>query len=233
MRQSDYEVLQEKVLIVRGEIEADRASLFNLENQINQARQQHDLSGVALEHELASIRQNNLQRLDELQASILDLNDRIEKSAVLAPVSGVVASLPIEAEHMLAQRGETLLTLARPMEEMRVSFGVPVDYIDQIAKGMTARLVIPSLPQRKAPKVDMVIEAISPRARLDEAGNPLEFSGLALADFDVFKTLERTHQLGPLSEDMPVVLMVSVRETTFADYLVSPFLSAFSRALQD
>ena len=230
---SDHERLEEQRLILMGEIESNRASIFNLEGQVTRARQQLAMAGITLEHELTSLRQDNLQRLDELQGRILDLTDRIEKSVVYAPVDGVVASLPIEAEHMIAARGDTLLTLARPLDQAQVSFTIPVDYIDQIVPGMSARLVIPSLPQRSAPKINLTIDAISPRARVDETGNPLDFAGLAIADTNIFETFEDRTDLGVLSEDMPVVLMVSVRKTTFASYLVSPLLSAFSKALQD
>lgn len=231
-RTSD-EQLQEQILIVRGEIEADHASIFNLQSQVDRNEKQQALAILAFQHELASRRQQNLEKLDQLESSILDLSDRIEKSVVRAPIAGTIASLPISAEHMIAARGATLVTLAQPLNQPRVSFAIPVDYIDQIQPGMTARLVIPSLPQRQMPKIDVIIDAISPRANVDDAGNPISFAALAFAEDSAFDQLFANTEIGNISEDMPIVLIVSVRETTFADYLVTPFLRAFSKALQD
>ena len=232
-RVSDGERLQEQILIVRGEISSDHAAIVELEAQIARMRQQQNQAEISLEHELRATRQRNLERLDDLQSAIIDLSDRIEKSVVYAPIAGVVDSIPVEAEHMFATRGATLLTLTRPMERAQVTFSVPVEQIDQVRPGMTARVMIPSIPQRLMPKMELQIDAISPRARHDEADRPIGFSGLATGDADVFEELRKNIRLDALSEDMPVHLQVSVRQTTFADYLFTPLASAFSRALQD
>ncbi|MEO1537793.1 MAG: HlyD family efflux transporter periplasmic adaptor subunit [Pseudomonadota bacterium] len=232
-RRTDDEALQEQILIVKGEIETDRASIFNLQSQVRSAEQRQSLAVLAFKQELTTLFQENLKRLDELESSILNLTDRIDRSLVRAPTSGVVASLPVQAEHMVAARGATLATLAQPLQQGRVSFVVPVDYIDQVSPGMSAQLVIPSLPQREMPDVEVVIDAISPRAELDEAGNPSGFAGLAYTELDNLERQLSAGNLGTLSEDMPILLMVSIRQTTLADYLTAPLRSAFARALQD
>ncbi|MEL7012686.1 MAG: HlyD family efflux transporter periplasmic adaptor subunit [Pseudomonadota bacterium] len=230
---SDGERLQEQILIVRGEISSDQAAIVELKNQIARMRQQQSQAEIALEHELRATRQRNLERLDDLKGAIINLTDQVEKSIVRAPISGVVDSIPIEAEHMFAARGATLLTLARPMQRAQVTFTVPVDQIDQVHPGMTAQVVIPSIPQRQMPKMELRIEAISPRARHDETDRPVSFSGLAHGEAGLFDELRERIGLDALSEDMPVLLHVSVRQTTFADYLFTPLSRAFSTALQD
>ena len=232
-RRTDDEALQEQILIVKGEIESDRVSMLNLQSQIQSTEQRQQLAVLTFEHELTSQFQANLAQLDELESSILNLTDRIERAEVRSPTNGVVASLPVQAEHLVADRGATLVALAQPLQQGRVSFNVPVSFIDQVQPGMTALLVIPSLPQREMPKIEVVIDAISPRADLDEAGNPASYSGLAFTQLYTLEHQLNGRNIGDLSEDMPVQLVVSIRETTFAEYLVSPFRSAFSRALQD
>jgi multidrug efflux pump subunit AcrA (membrane-fusion protein) len=232
-RRSDHEQLQEQILLVKAEIEEDRATIISLEGESLRTRQQQELARVAFEHELTSLYRQNMEKLDQLSVSILDLTDRVAKSVLRAPVQGVVASLPINAEHMMATPGATLVTLARPIDQARISFMVPVNHIDQLRPGMTGRLVIPSLPQRQMPKIDVVIEAISPRAQVDDAGNPVSFPGLAVVKLGALETIFADGVPGSLSEDMPITIIVAVRETTFADYLLTPLLSAFDRALQD
>ena len=233
LRRSENEQLREQMLIVRGEIDSDRASILELQNQITQTIQQIEIDRLALSYELSAAKQRNLEKLDATHRSIIDMSDRIEKSEVRAPIAGIITSVPVEAERMFAERGATLVTLSRPLENAQVSFSIPADYIDQIHPGMSARLVIPSLPQRQMPKIDLEISTVSPRATNDENGNPVAFEGVAVAEAQLLEQIDARFEPGTLSEDMPVVLMVSVRETTFANYLVAPFLSAFSRALQD
>lgn len=233
LAQNENERLQEQILIVKGEIETDKASILELENKAAQTLKQIDEEALALDYELAATRQRNLTRLDELERAILDAGERIRRSEVRAPISGVVSSIPIEAKGMFAARGDTLLTLSRPLKNARLSFGIPVDYIDQVRPGMQARFVISSLPQRKMPRIDVQITAISPRAKSDDQGNPVEFEGLAVAADHSLEDFEKNFGIGALSEDMPIVLMVAVRETTFANYLVAPLVDSFSQALQD
>jgi len=227
------EQLREQIFIVRGEIEADRASILNLESQIEQTLDQRDLAKIAWEHELAVTRQQNLSRLDDIQRNILGLRDQIEKAEVRAPTAGVVTSIPVQTEGMFAPRGSTLLTLAQPLDKAQVSFTIPVTYIDQIQTGMSARMTIPSLPQRLMPKIDLKIDAISLRADVDETGAPMAYRGRAIATAETLHLIEAIDGVGPLSEDMPVVLTVSIRETTLAQYLLAPLLASFSAALQD
>ena len=233
LARNEQEAQEEQIFIVKGEIEADLASVYNLESQIGQTLRQAELAELSFEQELRATREQNLARLDELQASIIALRDRIAQSEVRAPIAGKVTEVPLEAERMFAARGATLLTLAQPLEQAQIAFSVPVDHIDQVHPGMGARLTIPSLPQRQLPQIDLTISAISLRASVDEAGNPTAYGGLAEIDTAVLDDLRTRLGGDALSEDMPVMLTVSVRETTFADYLLTPLVSAFGRALQD
>lgn len=225
--------LQEQILIVRGELEADQASALNLRSQVRQTLEQRELAQIAWEHELVATREKNLGRLDDLQRSILGLTDQIEKAAVRAPVAGVVTSIPVQTRGMYATRGERLLTLAQPLDEAQVTFTIPVKYIDQIQAGMSARLTVPSLPQKLMPKIDLSIEAIALRAETDESGAPIAYRALATGDVAALGDLAAIDGIGPLSEDMPVILTVAVRETTFAQYILGPLLRSFSHAFQD
>ena len=230
---SEHEQLVEKTLLIKGEIQADRTKILDLKAQALSARQQYEMAQIALTHEVTRQRERNLEQLDQIEGQILDLEHRIASAEVRAPEKAVVSSLPVAAQHMFAARGATLITLAHPLQQAHVQFEVPTKYIDQIAAGMSARLVIPSLPQRQMPKIDLDISAISPRATLDETGAPSTYLGHAAAPKGSLDELAAQEGIGTLTEDMPVNLIVTIRETTFADYLIDPFLSAFAQALQD
>lgn len=233
MRKTEGEQLEEQILIVKGEINADLASVFALENQIAQTLQQGNLAVLAVQQELRARRDQNLMRLDELRTSILDLQDKVARAEVRAPIDGTVTEVMLEAGGMFAGRGATLLTLAQPLERAEIAFAVPVSQIDQLHTGMTGRLIIPALPQRNMPRIDLRIDAISPRATTDEQGNPVSYNGRAALAQDSVAWLHEQLGSATLAADMPVMLTVAVRETTLADYIVTPFARAFGHALQD
>lgn len=233
IKRSEIETLEEQILIVMSEIEGDRASLISLESQTLQARREAELIQLSLREELESARAANTRQIQELNQRIAQLQDRVKKSNVYAPISGVVTEIYFEADGMFAARGATLVSLAQPLDQPHLSFRVPVGQIDQLRPGMTGRLTIPSLPQRQMPRIDVTVQAISPRADTDEQGNPTTYSGLATIDPGDFQQLHDTLNVVELSEDMPATLMIEARSTTLARYVVAPFVSTFQRALQD
>lgn len=233
MLRSDHEQLQEQILIVQGEIESDFAALHALEDRRSQSVYQAELTSLSLNHELSAKREENLTRLDELAQAIVELEDQITRAEIRAPIDGTVTDVLLEAEDMYAARGETLMMITQPLARPHLAFDIPVGQIDQVRPGMSGRLIIPSLPQRAVPRIDVAVAAISPRAKLDEAGNPISYGGLAVVEAEALDGLRAALDLPGLSEDMPVNLIIEVRETTFAQYLLTPLASAFGTALQD
>jgi len=77
------------------------------------------------------------------------------------------------------------------------------------------------------------VSGISPRAGTEGGGQPVAYEGRAELDAEAMSTIRDALGNISLTEDMPVNLTLEARQTTFADYVVSPLLSAFQNALQD
>ncbi|WP_222611788.1 HlyD family efflux transporter periplasmic adaptor subunit [Shimia ponticola] len=230
---TEQEAEAERLLIIQGEVQSDLASLLALRDQARQTKAQADAAALALKVELAAKREANLSVLDELEPRIVELEDRISKAVILAPSDGTVTQMHFLGENMYVQRGASLVSLAQPLERPHVAFHIPPHQIDQVTPGMTGKLVIPSLPQRAMPNITVRVTAISPRANLDEAGQPISYEGRATFEGDALALVQDALADVSLSEDMPVSISLAARETTLASYLVSPFLAAFQNALQD
>lgn len=231
--QISQERLEDQALFLEREFEDARIELLTQEDALLSARQAIDIEKLTLRETLAASFERNERALVDLEQRIADLEDRIAAADIHAPVGGSITQVHFPAAGMYATRGATLISLAQELDAPRAAFYVPVGFVDQLAVGMRGNLTIPALPQRIAPKVDVVIQAISPRAELDENGNPTGYAGVAEIDlqglgrlFDAFDSLE-------LAEDMPVDITVAVRQTTLAEYLITPFFENFRNALQD
>lgn len=233
LRRNDGEALAEQILIVQAELQSDRSSLLGLEDQIAQAQQNATLILLRAREQLAQRAERNAQSLEELARARLDLEDRIHRADVRAPVAGTVSDIGFEAGQSYASRGATLFQLAQPLAQPYVSLVVPIAHADQLRPGMKGRLIVPSLPQRAMPQIDIELQAIAPRAIMDEGGTPQGYR--ARADLQAGALSALTTALGGQlpAEDTPVQVVVEVRETTFATYLLAPFLAAFNNALQD
>ena len=233
LKRNEGEALAEQILIVQAEVQGDRAELVALQDQAQQVAAQADLVMLQLREGLRSTMAANEKQLEDIGKTLLSLRDRVARAEVRAPVAGMVTELSLEAGNSYAQRGATLVALAQPLDRPHVAFTVPVSHIDQLQPGMSGRLILPSLPQRAMPVIDVTVAAISPRAVLDESGQPMGYAGRADLSAAAADRLQKALGQLRLSEDMPVQLIIEVRQITLAEYLRKPFAAAFRNALQD
>lgn len=233
LRRTDGDVLAEQILMVEAELQNDRGTLLGMRDQLAQTESAAELIRLGFRGQISARREQNLRVLEDLTKEKHTLKDRINRSTVRAPVAGTISEMNFEAAQSYAPRGATLFQISQPIEQPHISFVVPMSHVDQLSVGMSGRLIVPGLPQRNFPKIDVEVSAISPRAQRDEAGQPVGYRGraeLAKSDLD---RLKQAYGQMTLAQDMPVQLIIEVRETTFADYLVTPFLATFDNALQD
>ncbi len=228
------EALDEQIFLVSAEIQSERAELLSLEDQRAQAERQAALVLVAFRAELLATRDRNARQLDEMALKIEELQDVIAKSGIRSPISGVITDMQFVSQGMFAPRGQTLLTIAQPLDQPHVAFRIPTHLIDQLRPGQQGQFTIPALPQRNLPKLRLQVTAISPRAIAEGEDQPAAYHGRATLDAGTLDTLIGV--MGSdftLFEDMPVDVLIEGRQTTLAQYLVDPFVDSFRRALQD
>ena len=174
------------------------------------------------------------RQLIELEEKRIAVQQKIDSSIVVSPVSGTIQAIAYTTPQMYVPRGETIARVAQNLESPEVRIEIPAQSIDQVEIGMQGKLSFPSLPQRDLPPVRLKLKSISPEAQTDSNGNPTGY--IALAEIDQDDLLLAQGVLGTrfkLSADMPVNVTFSGRSVTLFDYVVRPFFSIFDGALQD
>ena len=227
------EQLEDQVLATQQDLEQERAAVLAIESQMMEERQDLVREEMAFREMLSATHAENQRALIDLDQNLAGLDDQIAKSDVRAPIDGVVTHIATPAAGMYAARGATLVSLAQSLEQPKVSFTVPVGFVDQLAVGMRGKLVIPGLPQRSMPRIEVTVAAISPKAELDEAGNPVAYAGEGMIEPDGLRRIAEAYDGVALAEDMTVNLLISARETTLFQYLFEPVIENFQNALQD
>ncbi len=231
---SDTARISDELLQVSGDLEQQRSAVLALRLEAEQAENESELLLFDFRAEIMERQKQNQTKLAELRQRRVALLDVIEHSEIVAPVSGQIQSLSFDTTQMYADRGETLLIVSQRLQKPKVKLLIPVNAIDQVFTGITGKLVIRSLPNRDVPELNIIVISIAPEADKDQDGNTIGYS--ATAEIEA-KDLAQAHKVLKdrlrLSIDMPVNVSLSGRETTFASYLISPFLNIFSKALQD
>ncbi|MEM7241564.1 MAG: hypothetical protein AAF429_05215 [Pseudomonadota bacterium] len=179
-------------------------------------------------------RAQNQARLLELEQQDLNLTDEIDAAILRAPIEGAIVSLEFDTVDMFAPRGSDIVTLSDNLENPQADLLIPPSFIDQVAVGRSGKLMVPALPQRNLPQVNVILTAISPDVEKSAEGEAIGYRARAEINHEDLERLRKS-----LSEDlilangMPISVAIAGRETTFAQYLILPFFKAFDGALID
>lgn len=232
--QTASDELRERVLSVENERSSHLARQEELRGERAGLQAEADLALARFRERILDTQLSNLKRLPDLERQKIQLSDRIDNAQVRAPVSGTVSTLSFGSSQMFVPQGGTVFTISQPLSDMLIDFRVPPMNVDQVHPGMQGLLVFPSLPQRSAPKLRVEITSLSDSAARDADGNTVGFDGRAKVLEDDLAKLKALEAEGTrLVAGMPVSVTFTGRSTTFADYLVGPFLAGMGMALQD
>ncbi len=234
LRSADAEALHESILEVQASLAREHAELASLESQATQARLQVTRDKLEFRQEILDRQAQLEEAIPRLRLQALRLSAQITQAEIRAPDDGVVTALPYDTAAMVVAQGDTVVTLARPSEALDVAFIASPQAIDQLRVGMNGYLTVTGLPQRNHPRVRITLTSLSPEARRDQEGRVIGYDGVAAMhpeDETNLRAEMGTHL--NLASDMPVHLVFTGRQVTFADYLVGPFLRFLSQAMQD
>jgi len=234
LTKTDQDSLRGQILALYGALEDQGARAVSTQNEIRAT--ELELKSMAAEYHLSLSEKltSNLKGLPQLRIQALKLAQEIDAGQIVAPIAGLITTQEIIAPGMVAQRGQTLMTLAQPLFEPKVTLKIPVINIDQVVVGQTGKLTLTPLPQRNAPNLEVTIINIAPQATRDRDDNPAYY--LAEARLNKSDLAQARALLGDqfrLATDMPVSVALKGRNTTFSSFLFRPFTDIFSAALQD
>lgn len=233
-RQTDVEGLSDQILELSADLQQRQSSTASLSSQAEQAeiRARSELAEFEAQL-LTTLRQNTLQ-MSRLRAEQSRLEAEIGAADIRSPVTGHVHALDYDSPQMIAPRGQTLAVIAQTLDRPIVRLSIPPDSIDQVQVGMQGKLILPSLPQRDMPQMEIEILTISPQAEKDQDGVPRGYTATArISAESLSEAQSMMAERFRLVTDMPVTATLSGRNITFAEYLIKPFVSALRLGLQD
>ncbi|MEM7719671.1 MAG: HlyD family type I secretion periplasmic adaptor subunit [Pseudomonadota bacterium] len=164
----------------------------------------------------------------ELAERNFSLLERLSKLEVRSPVSGLVFENQVFAVQSVVQAGQPIMYIIPQDRPLVVAARVePID-IDQVHIGQDASLRFSSLDQRITPVLDGVVAKLSADAISDPNTGMQYFSiELVPGELEIAKLGDQVVLPG-----MPVEVFIRTDERTPLDYLVSPLMDYFARAMR-
>lgn len=210
----------------RGEITAAIARAGTRKNEIR-------LQIIAVDEQARTEAQRELglvvTKLSELQDRRTAIEDRLLRTELRAPISGVVNELKVHTIGGVITPAEVLVTIVPDNARLTIEARIAPVSIDQVASSHAARLRFSAFNQRTTPELAGTVTQISPATSRDAATGETYY----LARIDVTpKELEKLGQ-ARLLPGMPVEVFISTEQRTALSYFVKPLTDQFARAFRE
>lgn len=211
---------------INGMLGETTAGIARVKSRIGETR----LRMLELENQARTDAQQQLGEIDaqlaELKERALAITDRLSRTDLRAPISGIVNDLAIHTINGVISPGEIVMSIV-PTGELIVEARVPVTDIDQVGVGQPVKLRFSAFNQRTTPEIPGEVSVIGAAATIDPAtGTPYYLSNILISDAQDVLDLD-------LVPGMPVEVFFQTEQRTALSYLTKPFTDQMQRAFRE
>jgi HlyD family type I secretion membrane fusion protein len=219
--------LQRAAAQLQGQIDANRASIAEIEQRIAESR----LRVIDLEN---TYRDDAIERLEQVRERIAETtqqirasDDVVQRLVVRSPTSGIVVGQQVHTIGGVVRSGDPLMDLVPVDDDLIINARVNPQNVDVVRPGVEAQVVLTALNRRVTPRLTGVVEDISAdRLEDDRSGE---------AYYEARVRIDRT-ELGDIDRDelvpgMPVEVIFVTGERSVVEYLLEPLLETARRGM--
>ena len=221
--------LQRQQAEINGERSRNEASIARAKNSIAETRLRiTELETARIDEVVQELRDTQTQQFD-LVEKMRAAEDVLRRTAILAPLGGVVVDLKVHTHGGVIAPGEPLLDVVPSADRLVVEAQIDPDDIDVAHEGLTARVQFTAFNRRHLVPVKGVVTSVSADRLVDErSGLPYYLARIELAD-DLPEALNGTS----LYPGMQAEVMIVTEKRTVLDMLVQPIAQSFNRAFRE
>lgn len=177
--------------------------------------------------EVAGLLGDARTKVYELRERLATLQDRDQRTDILAPESGMVMGMTVHTLGGVVSAGTALLDIVPANEELIVEAQVSPMDIDRIALGKLANIRFSAFKSSTTPVIEgQLVQISADRLTNKDTGTAFYLARVALTD-------KGRQALGDLTlvPGMPVEVLLNTGERTLLQYLMQPARNAFARSL--
>ncbi|TDL79366.1 HlyD family type I secretion periplasmic adaptor subunit [Palleronia sediminis] len=166
----------------------------------------------------------------EYRETVRSTAEQLERTAITAPVSGVVYDISVFGEQAVIRPAEPVLYLIPQDRPLVISAQVPPTDIDLVTPGQEVLIRLPTFDARSTPELAARVTGVSADAFLDEAtGQTYYRAEIVLQPGEVDKLPEGLH----LIPGMPVETYLRTADRAPIVYLTKPLTDYFTKAMRE
>ncbi|MCZ0927315.1 HlyD family type I secretion periplasmic adaptor subunit [Halomonas janggokensis] len=223
--------------------ELERESLeyqsINAQHASEVARLHSQISENALKKQvrLQEFQQQVGEALRQTQAEVADaeerltaLMDKVDRTEVLAPVSGTVVGLKVHTLGGVIRSGDPLLDIVPTDVGFIVEAKVPDHDVDHLYIGQPAEIRFSAFNQRLSNVIDGEVVHVSANSFEDEATRARYYKVRLRVTTEGQENMTETMKL---LAGMPAEVMLRTGERSFSSYLAKPITDMLARAMRE
>lgn len=177
--------------------------------------------------EVAGLLGDARTKVYELRERLATLQDRDQRTDILAPESGMVMGMTVHTLGAVVSPGTALLDIVPANEELIIEAQVSPMDIDRIALGKLADIRFSAFKSSTTPVIEgQLVQISADRLINKDTGTAYYLARVALTD-------KGRQALGNLTlvPGMPVEVLVNTGARTLLQYLIQPASNVFARSL--
>ena len=227
----------EVISVERVLVEAE-GQIGRLEAEIAEIEQMQRKYAVQIEKARSEYRQAALDELQVVQAELESIREQsrkaqsvLDRSEVMAPVSGTVVRLHYHTAGGVIETGKAILEILPSEAPLVIEAMVSRSEIDSVRRGQMATVRLTSLNQRTTPVLEGEVFYLSADSIADSKEGDVQEVYLARVSLGPDQ-IARVPGFTP-TPGMPAEIMIQTEERTFAQYLAKPIVDSMSRAFRE
>ncbi|MEO5343108.1 MAG: HlyD family type I secretion periplasmic adaptor subunit [Gammaproteobacteria bacterium SHHR-1] len=223
--------IEHQKLSLEGEVAQHKADIARLKIQIGEAKSQILLlKQQFLTDVLAQLRES-LAALADFRVRMISLSDRVERTTITAPDSGLVVGMDIHTLGAVISPGTPIMHIVPQSQKFVVDARIETTDIDRVFPKQPADIRFSAFDMTDTPVIEGEVQRVSADSLVDE------HSGVPYYEVKVLVTGTGMQQMQEynleLMSGMPAEVMIKAGARTFAQYLVQPISNMFARAFKE
>ena len=222
--------LERQVMEYEGRIAQHRSEIASLGSRISENQLQKEVRRQDFQSEVGEQLRNAQTQIAQAEEQITSLSDQVERTTVVAPVSGTVVGRQVHTVGAVIRPGDTIMDVVPSGDGFIVEARVPNRDIDQIYRGQHAEIRFSAFNQRLTNVIDAEVIYVSADSFEDEATGQRYYRARVRVTDEGQEDM--TEQMQLLS-GMPAEVMIRTGERTFASYIAKPITDMLARAIRE
>lgn len=223
--------MQRELYRLQGEKAGNESQLAELEIKIGETRSEALVTKQKYAEEVAERLRETQQSIADMRARKTALQDTLDRTTILSPVSGTVVKLAVHTVGGIVRPGETLMEIVPGDQDFTIQVRVQPQDIDRVEVGQFADVRLSAFNQQMADLIEGEVTGLSADALKIENGEERYYEArikVTEAGLEVMK-----NQGMYLMPGMPAEVMIKTGERTALQYLLDPVTRMVERAFRE